>query len=115
MTGAVLVLVLVGLVERLVVAWRVANILNVRPADLRLLGGIGKIGLASAAAGAAAWILRNLLASAPPLVVLAVCGTLFALVFAGLMAGCGVLEPEERDLVRRQWARLRPTAQEAGR
>jgi len=115
MTGAVLVLVLVGLVERLVVAWRVANILNVRPADLRLLGGIGKIGLASAAAGAAAWILRNLLASAPPLVVLAVCGTLFALVFAGLVAGCGVLEPEERDLVRRQWARLRLTAKEAGR
>jgi O-antigen/teichoic acid export membrane protein len=110
MTGAVAVVVILAAVERLVVTARVAVILHVRLADVRLLGGIAQIGLAAGAAGAVTWLLRNALASAAPFLVLAVCGTVYVLVFGALMIAFGLFEPEERDLLRSQLVRLRHAA-----
>jgi O-antigen/teichoic acid export membrane protein len=108
MVGVVAVLVSLGWLEQIAVALRVAFILKVRPADVRLFGGIVKIGLVSGAAAAVTWGLRNALGAAPPFAMLAVCGTFFALVFLGLMFALGLVEPEERDLLRRQFQRFRP-------
>ncbi len=110
MRGAVLVLVLVSVAERVLLGVRVASILNARLADLRLFAGIAKIGLAAALSGAITWLLRHALAAAPAFLSLAVCGSVFALLFFGLMAGLGFFEPEEREMVRRQFLRLRHAA-----
>ncbi len=110
MTGAVAVLVLVSVAERILLGVRVAAILNARFADLRLLSGIAQIGLVAGLSAAATWLLRHALAGVPAFVLLAICGSVFALLFLGLMAGLGFFEPEERDLVRRQFLRLRRAA-----
>ncbi|HVX65768.1 MAG TPA: oligosaccharide flippase family protein [Bryobacteraceae bacterium] len=114
LTGAVSVVVIVAALERLIVTLRVASILHVRLADLRLFGGIVRIGLVSAAAGLAAWLLRAALGGTPPVLLLALCSAVFALVFLGLMVAFGLFEPEERELLRSRLVRLRGAATGAG-
>jgi len=110
MKGAILVVVLSAFLERAIVVQRLAGVLGMRLKDVRLFAGIGKIALVSAVCAAATYLARAALAGVKPFVVLAVCGTTFALLFAGLVLLLRLLEPDEEALIRRQWLRLRRAA-----
>ncbi len=107
MTGAILVVVAVGALERVVLGWRCASILHARLADLRLLAGIAKVGMAAVGAGALAYVLRVLMSGYRPLPVLAACGGLFAAAFVAITLAFRLLDPDEEAMVRNQLLRVR--------
>ncbi len=110
MKGAILVVVLSAVLERAIVVRRLAGVLGMRLKDVRLFKGIGKIALVSAGCAGATLVVRAALSGVKPFVVLAVCGTSFALLFIGLALLLRLLEPDEEELIRRQWLRLRRAA-----
>jgi O-antigen/teichoic acid export membrane protein len=108
MVGAISAVVLVGVIERIVMAVRFGRVLGVSRKDLVLLKDIGKLAIAAAAAGLVAEGVRFLLRDAKPLVILIVCGMVFSLVYLCAVLLAGILTPEEKDLVQRKIAGLLP-------
>ena len=104
LVGAISVVVLVGVAERVVMAIRFGRILGVRRKDMVLLKDIGKLALAAAAAGVLTAAVRIPLRGAKPLIVLMVCGMAFSLIYLGGVLLAGVVTPEEKGMVRRKMA-----------
>ena len=104
MVGAISVVVLIGVAERVVVAIRFGRILGVRRKDMVLLKDVGKLALAAAAAGLVTAAARLALGGAKPLIILMVCGTVFSLIYLGGVLVAGVVTPEEKGMVRRKMA-----------
>lgn len=97
--GTLIVLVIFGLAERWAVSWRAAAILGFRREDLRLFSEMPKIAAAAGAAAAVAFAARQSLAPAHPLLLLAVSGSAFGLVYGGLLLGFRMLTDEEVRMV----------------
>lgn len=108
LVGAISAVVLVCVTERIVMAVRFGRILGVSRKDLPLLKDIGKLAIAAAVSGLIAEGVRMLLRGAKPLVVLMACGAVFSLVYFCAVWLAGVPTPEEKDLVQRKIAGLRP-------
>ena len=106
MIGAVGTIVLIGVLERIALLIKFGRVLNVSRRDLILLKDVGKLALASSVAGLAAFVVRALLIGMKPFVILAVCGTAFALVYFVAILALRIVTGEELDLVRGQVARL---------
>jgi O-antigen/teichoic acid export membrane protein len=106
LVGAISTVVLVGVIERTVMAIRFGRILGVGRRDLGLLKDVGKLAVAAAAAGLVAEGLRYLLRGDKPLVILLACGIVFSLVYLGAVLLTGVPTAEEKELVERKVAML---------
>jgi O-antigen/teichoic acid export membrane protein len=105
--GAITTVVLIAILERAVITWRVARILEVRRGDLAPLSDIGRVAAAVAAAALAAALVRGLLAGFAPLVVLGACAAAFIPVYVAALLLLKVPTEEESRLAQRQFARLR--------
>lgn len=108
--GAISVVVGVSLLERAIIFVRLGRLLGVTRADVPLLAGTAKIALAAAAAGAATALVRLAVAGDRPFTILAVCGVVFAVVYAGAIVALGVLTREERAIIARPLATLQRRA-----
>jgi hypothetical protein len=106
MIGAVGTIVLIGLGERFALMAKFGRVLSVTRRDLVLLKDVGKLALASGLAGLAAFVVRTLLIGMKPFVILAACGTVFALLYFVAILVLRVVTSEELDLVRGQVTRL---------
>jgi O-antigen/teichoic acid export membrane protein len=102
--GAIVAVVAVSVVERLVTTFKSAAILGVTARDLLLLKDVGKLAVAAAAAGVVVLIMRWVLLGARPLMILAVCGSLFLFTYLAAIIAMGILTPEERKSIRNRVA-----------
>ena len=116
--GAIGVVVAVNLLGRISSAVRFCRVLGIGARHLVLLRDVGKLAIASAAAGAAAVMARLVLVShgSTPLHVLVACALVFSVVYPAIVLLLRVPRPEERDAVRRRAGviRLRMHAWRAG-
>jgi len=99
LVGAITLMVVSNYVGRIATVARVVRILKVEPRDIALFTDVGKIGVAAAAAGLLTAVARTLVAGAPPLVALAVCGVWFSIVYAAVILASRVITPDEWRLV----------------
>lgn len=108
LVGAIGVVVAVNFLERVAAAVKFTRVLGITPRDLALVRDVGKLALASAAAAIAALSARSLALAnaATPFVTLAVCGVVFAVVYAASVLLLGVPTTDERAGLRRKVARL---------
>ncbi|MGA2736863.1 MAG: oligosaccharide flippase family protein [Bryobacteraceae bacterium] len=106
LVGAISAVVVVGVVERTVMAVRFGRILGVSRKDLVLLKDIGKLAIAAAVAGFAAVGTRLLLLGDKPLIILIACGMVFSLVYLGTVLLVGIPTLEEKEIVLRKTSAL---------
>ena len=99
LVGAIAVVVGCTLLERSAWVLKVGSILGVTRRDLWLFGDLGKLGGAAVVAGVLAEVARKLLPRTDPLLVLVLCGVVFALAYGLGVHLLGVLEEEERALL----------------
>jgi O-antigen/teichoic acid export membrane protein len=74
----------------LIGVWRMWRLLQMGPTELRAFGPVGRIAVATIAAGAVAAVVRPLVVGGPGWWVIAVCGAVFALVYAVGLSLAGV-------------------------
>ncbi len=87
---AISTVIAVQAAERLLIAQRVLQVLQPHRADLSLLRDFGKIALAGLGAGAGAALCRRLVVGYSPMVALASCGAVFAVLYVSLLAVLGI-------------------------
>jgi O-antigen/teichoic acid export membrane protein len=104
--GAVVSMVSVNVIDRLVTARKVKNILGVTRKDLVLVKDVGKLALAAAAAGLATALVRSLILGTRPLVMLIVGGCVFALTYLVAVWALGVLTTNERGMIQHRLSRF---------
>lgn len=104
--GAITVMVTVNVIDRLVIARKVKNILGVTRRDLFLLKDVGKIALASITGAAVAFIARSFVIGMKPLLMLIVCGIAFSIAYLLAVLLLGIVSQEERGAITRQLARV---------
>ena len=107
--GAVLAVVLAMLVDHTGVALKSGRLLDMKW-DLSSFKDVPKLALASAGAGVAAWLVRHVLLPAPPLGILIGSGLVFVLVYVAGVLALDVLDPGDREAVRRRTGRLQMLA-----
>jgi hypothetical protein len=97
----------VSVIERTITAVRFGRILGVGWRDVALLQDVGKLGIAAIVAGLAAEAVRLPLSGARPLIVLIVCGVVFALAYVAAVFVARIPTSEEKDMARRKMAALK--------
>jgi O-antigen/teichoic acid export membrane protein len=107
LVGVIALVVCVNLVERVVSLAKAARIVGVTRRDIGLFKDVGKLALATAVAGALTAVVRQLVLSQRPFVVIAVCGIFFLLVYLALAWMLSVPGEDEYEALRRQAARVR--------
>ena len=82
--------------------------LGAKPRDLKLFKDVGKVAIASLAAGVLCFFVRSLIMSSyqRPIGILAGCFIVFAAIYAGAILMLGVATIDEREKVRRGVQRL---------
>jgi O-antigen/teichoic acid export membrane protein len=104
--GAISTIVSVSMLERLIVGIKVIRILKVTASDWVLLKDVGRVMLAAVGAALVATLTRLAVATAPPMVMLAVTGVAFTLAYGLALAGLRIVMPEEIVMIERQLERL---------
>jgi len=99
--GAVGAVISVHFVERCLCYYRVTKILNIRRADWKGLADIPKIAAVAALAALCAATIRALIHFPHPILMLAVCGTVFAGVYAVGVWIWALIEVEEKEFILR--------------
>lgn len=107
LVGAISVVVVTNLIERLLTAIKAGRVLRVSRAELPLAADVGRIAAAAAAGAVAAVAVRAGLAGAPAFVTLVACTATVGLVYAALLI---VLRVPTSD----EWARVAALAARAG-
>jgi hypothetical protein len=110
MVGVIAVVVSIGVLERAATIFHFGRLLGVTRKDLHLLGDIGKLALASAVAALACAVVRLFIVDAAPFIVLAVCGTVFAIVYIAAVHFLRVLSREEYQQIRGKLATRLPAS-----
>ena len=105
--GIISVVVFASLAERVLTGVRMGRIVGVTRRDYILLKDVGKMAMASAAAGLLALAARMYLPEGRPALVLIVCGAVFTLIYVPSFLLSGILTADEWNIIRRQLARLR--------
>jgi O-antigen/teichoic acid export membrane protein len=106
LVAAVSIMVGVTILERLIMAFKVARIVRLRREDFGLFKDVGKLGAAAAVAGLAAALVRAGVVSLHPFAVLVVCGCVFALTYLGAVHVLDVLTDDERRAIRTRAGRV---------
>lgn len=109
MIGAIASVMATYGMARVLSAWKVARLLDVRGRDYRQFRTLAPVAAASLLSGTAAWGVRALLAGSAPVAILLVCGTLFAVLYAALIYWFGGLGEAERELLRKYQSRWLPS------
>lgn len=107
MLGAVSAIVAVNLLEEIIFGAKVVQILKPSWRDLTALRDVGKLALATAAAGAVAALAREIVADRHPFAVLAICGAAFTAIYVALIFLLKVPTPDELHALRKGAERLR--------
>lgn len=81
LAGVIAIVILIAFIERIIMAIHFARLLGVTARDIALLRDLGKVAMASLAAGVLAALARQMLLGEPPLVTLAGCAAAFATVY----------------------------------
>lgn len=98
--GAITAVVAISFVERVVLAGKARRILAVSWKDLPLLADIGKLALASLAAGGTAIMIRESIQDMGPFVTLLSCAVVFGTTYLLAVWLLGVPTPDERGMIR---------------
>ncbi len=104
--GAISIMAIVNVIQAGFVVVKTARILPVGRGDWSLLKDIGKIALASIAAAIVTFGMRSVLLGTRPLIILALCGTVFGLVYFVMLLIMRTATTEEREVCRRVATRL---------
>ena len=107
LVGAISAVVLVNLVERLVIVFKMGRVVGLKWQDLRMLKDVWKISFAGIAAGLTALLIRSLMPGARPFFVLLVSGIFFSVVYLALALALKVLTPDEREKIRGKLGSMR--------
>lgn len=111
LVGPIAVIIGVTLVERLLVARKVARILRMTASDRGLFGDVGKLGVAAAVAGLTTGFVRRALMTAPvgqtPFAVMTICTGAFAVVYLAAALLSRVLTSAEQTAIRQWLIRVR--------
>ena len=97
--GAMMVVVVVALLERIVLARFWLGILGWPKIDSRLLADTGKLALSAVLAGIAAELFRQSLGEVKPLLVLCCCSAVYGIVYCAVCFGLGILTSEEKGMI----------------
>ena len=108
LVGVISVVVATNITERLVTSVHFGRLLGVTRKDLSLMRDVGKVAVACVIAGLACAALRFSLLGAAPFLILASCGTLFALVYLASIHLLRVPTPAEYEQIRVAVARYLP-------
>jgi O-antigen/teichoic acid export membrane protein len=106
--GAISVVVLINFLLRVVLAGKFSKVLGARPRDLLLFKDVGKVAIASAAAGLLCLFAHSIViaSSARPLVVLIICFAVFAATYFAAILLLAIPTTDERVKLRGQLERL---------
>lgn len=107
MVGTIATAIAVNVIERAVTLAKVGRVLDIRMQDLRLLNDIGKLALATAAAGLMTVLARTYLPVSNGVLRLLVCGAVLSVAYLTSMKLLGVLTDGERQAIRERIGRLR--------
>jgi len=115
LTGVIAIVVAAYVIGWLVAVRRMAVMLHMTRADLRLFAGIERVALAAGVAALVTAAVRSLVVPAAPVIALAVCLPVFGLVYVAVIAGTGVLKPSEltglaSEVMRAVWSPRRQPA-----
>jgi len=97
--GAISTVVIISATERALTLARICRILGVRGRDIRLLQDVGKLAVAAAFAGGAAFLAPAVLGSLKPVFILAAGGAVFVCVYAAAVFVLRIVTEEERAFV----------------
>src|SRR5205085_3792063 len=106
LVGVITLVVCINFVERIIALCKAARIVGVRAQDISLLKDVGKLACAAAVAGIITWVVRAFVANLPPFFVLAICGCVFACVYAVAVWLLQIVTPDEREALTRRLTRL---------
>ncbi len=101
------VVVLISLIERIVTAMRMGQIVGVKRRDIWLLKDVGKLAACSALAGLISLMAKIYLSDVRPLVSLIVIGVVFSVSYLSTFLLSAILTTDEWEMISRQMARLR--------
>jgi len=96
LVGAIGVVVAINFIERVAIAIKFNSILGITRRDLMLLKDVAKLGVAAFSAGLVTLLVHSFITAAQPLVILLVCGLIFALVYITAILVLRVPTSEER-------------------
>ena len=106
LVGVITLVVFINFVERIITLGKAARIVGVRAQDIGLLKDVGKLACAAAVAALITWVVRAFVVNLPPFFVLAICGSVFACVYAAAVWLLKVVTLDEREALTRNLARL---------
>ncbi len=109
LVGVISLVVTTNIIERIVTATHFGRLLGVTWEDALLLRDLGKLVLASGIGAVACATLRFFLAGTTPFVILAACGTMFAIVYLAAIYFLRVPTSDEYEQIREGLGRYLPT------
>lgn len=102
--GAIAAVVGVNIIERFVLGFKAGRVLGASWHHLSLFKDVGKLALASLAAGAVAAAVREWAVENDPFVILLLCGIAFGVTYVAAVLPLGVLTSEERGVIQQKIA-----------
>jgi O-antigen/teichoic acid export membrane protein len=106
MTGAIVTLLGISIIERSAVTLRIASVIGMKASDLSLFADIGRIAIVSLICGIVTYLVRSMLGAIHPFLALIICGGVFASVFSAFVIRLRLLEPDEKNFIQRHLRRL---------
>jgi O-antigen/teichoic acid export membrane protein len=110
MAGVIAVVVFIGFMDRAAICFHFGRLLGVNREHIYLLKDIGKLALASLVAALACAAVRLFMVNSAPFTVLAVCGTVFAIVYVAAVLALRILSREEYQQIREKLANRLPAS-----
>ena len=110
LVGVIVVVVATNIIERLITSVHFGRLLGVTRQDWSLLRDVGKLAAVSLLAAIPCAVLRFFLAGAPPFIILAACGTLFAIVYLTSIHLFRIPTPDEYEQIRDVIGRYLPSS-----
>ncbi len=101
MLGAIAVVVLVGFLDKLFVAWKFTRILKIGRTNLFQFYDTGRAFLAASVAAICSLAIRYQLQNAKLFFLLALTSITFAFVYVAMLVLCGFFREEEKEMIRR--------------
>src|SRR5262245_12215985 len=106
LVGTITIMVAAQIAGTVAAAVRLGRVMRVRRADLAPFRALGGVAAAAASAAIVAAVVRFALVSAPPAIVVMVCGAAYGLAYAAAISVVRALVPDEWKAVRRVWERV---------
>ncbi len=99
LVGAISAVVVVNLAERVITAIRFGRVLGVTRRDIVLVKDLGKLAIIAAAAALISAFVRAQILAARPLIILVVCGAVFAVIYGSAVLLLGIPSAAEKKIV----------------